>query len=320
MGQLSTSRPTETPAVDVSPVKGTGFRYTVDGYGTLTLEQRKFYEENGFIVIKKLVKPADMETYTKHFIDLCDGRVPFAPTMTVMRDVSLKHLKNVKGENLITKIQDWQDDPVLFRYCETKEVLDVVESFTGPNVKTIHTMLIHKPPNVGESGRHPFHQDLYYFPFRPADRIACAWTAMEYVNRENGGLSVIAGTHKGELMAHDYPKWEGKVNKAYHGILDLVPPEDRVHLIMEPGDTVFFHPLLIHGSGANKTKGYRKTISCHFASADCHFIDVNGTVQEPIGKEVEDMAFKKLGMRVSFGDVWRAKSRLVRGKPGKFDE
>lgn len=46
----------------------------------------------------------------------------------------------------------------------------------------------------------------------------------------------------------------------YHGILNL--DEDlmakRIHLEMEAGDTVFFHPLLIHGSGANKTNGFRK--------------------------------------------------------------
>ena len=31
-----------------------GFRYTVDN-PLLTLEQRRFYEENGFIVVKNLV-------------------------------------------------------------------------------------------------------------------------------------------------------------------------------------------------------------------------------------------------------------------------
>ena len=31
-----------------------------------------------------------------------------------------------------------------------------------------------------------------------------------------------------------------------------------VHLEMEAGDTVFFHPLLIHGSGTNRTNRFRK--------------------------------------------------------------
>ena len=31
---------------------------------------------------------------------------------------------------------------------------------------------------------------------------------MEKVNRENGCLVVLPGSHKGELLQHDYPEWE----------------------------------------------------------------------------------------------------------------
>ena len=31
---------------------------------------------------------------------------------------------------------------------------------------------------------------------------------MEKVNRQNGCLVVLPGTHKGELLRHDYPEWE----------------------------------------------------------------------------------------------------------------
>ena len=44
----------------------------------------------------------------------------------------------------------------------------------------------------------------------------------------------------------------------FYGIQDYDEDCPRVHLVMEKGDTVFFHPLLIHGSGWNKTQGYRK--------------------------------------------------------------
>lgn len=44
----------------------------------------------------------------------------------------------------------------------------------------------------------------------------------------------------------------------YHGIKDFDPNAPMVHLEMDAGDTVFFHPLLIHGSGTNTTKGFRK--------------------------------------------------------------
>lgn len=44
----------------------------------------------------------------------------------------------------------------------------------------------------------------------------------------------------------------------YHGVRNYDPNHSRVHLEMEKGDTVFFHPLLIHGSGMNQTEGFRK--------------------------------------------------------------
>lgn len=54
---------------------------------------------------------------------------------------------------------------------------------------------------------------------------------------------------------------QGGVNKMYHGVRDYDPEHPRVHLEMEKGDTVFFHPLLIHGSGMNRTQGFRKVPS-----------------------------------------------------------
>ena len=40
----------------------------------------------------------------------------------------------------------------------------------------------------------------------------------------------------------------------YHGIKEYKPTDtNRVWLEMEAGDTVFFHPILHHGSGANRT-------------------------------------------------------------------
>ncbi len=55
---------------------------------------------------------------------------------------------------------------------------------------------------------------------------------------------------------------------------------DRVHLAMEPGDTVFFGPLLLHGSGRNRSRGFRRAISSHYAAADCSYLagaDRSGT-------------------------------------------
>lgn len=108
---------------------------------------------------------------------------------------------------------------------------------------------------------------------------------------------------------------------------------------MEPGDTVFFHPLLVHGSGVNVSKRTRKAISCHYAAGDCNYIDVclgtfafetlcfvrdlntslyplqvTGTVQDTIAKEIKEIARKRYSIEeIDYADVWRLKSSCVRG-------
>ena len=84
--------------------------------------------------------------------------------------------------------------------------------------------------------------DLHYFPFRPADRIVCSWTAMQRINRENGCLVVLPGTHKGKLLQHDYPKWEVRFrNGAYSTFIDY--PILNVHHFIDCN----FIPISTHG-------------------------------------------------------------------------
>ncbi|KAL4659334.1 phytanoyl-CoA dioxygenase, peroxisomal [Arapaima gigas] len=304
-----------TSAQSVTPCFTVPLRYTLDN-DLLLPEQRHFYEENGFLLIRDLVSAEDIDRFRAEFERICRREVQ-VPGLVVMRDVAIAKSEFVPDQKAITKVQDFQEDPELFHYCQLPQILKYVECFTGPNIMAMHTMLINKPPDAGKkTSRHPMHQDLHYFPFRPADRIVCAWTALERVDRSNGCLVILPGSHKGTLQEHDYPNWEGGVNKMYHGIRNYHTDHPRVHVVMEKGDTVFFHPLLIHGSGMNQTEGFRKAISCHYASADCYYIDVKGTTQENIEKEVQEIAARKyaLDTSIKFQDTWAMRGRLVQGE------
>ncbi|XP_053718952.1 phytanoyl-CoA dioxygenase, peroxisomal [Synchiropus splendidus] len=308
---LGTSAPSAVHPSHLPP----RFRYTFNS-DLLTADQRLFYEENGFILIKNLVSHDDIDKFRDEFERICRQEVE-VPGLMVMRDVAIAKSEFVADQKAVSKIQDFQQDEELFRYCCLPEILKYVECFTGPNIMAMHTMLINKPPDAGKkTSRHPMHQDLHYFPFRPADHIVCAWTAMEKVDRQNGCLVVLPGTHKDTLKEHDYPEWENGVNTMYHGVRDYDPELPRVHLEMEKGDTVFFHPLLIHGSGVNRTQGFRKAISCHYASADCYYIDVMGTTQENIKNEVIQLIQKRYSSSegITFQDSWAFRGRLVQGE------
>lgn len=174
----------------------------------LTQEEVDFYNKNGYLVVRDLVPQELLAKYLHRFNQICKGEVR-EPSMTVMKDVTFVKSSRPSGERTINKLQNFENDEVLFSYCELPQILKYVACFTGPDIKSVHTMLINKPPDPGTmTSRHPLHQDLHYFPFRPANRMVCSWTAMEKVHRRNGCLVVQPGTHYNPLLQHYYPKWE----------------------------------------------------------------------------------------------------------------
>ncbi|GMT25574.1 hypothetical protein PFISCL1PPCAC_16871, partial [Pristionchus fissidentatus] len=87
------------------------------------------------------------------------------------------------------------------------------------------------------------------------------------------------------------------------------------------GDTVFFHPLIIHGSGANRSDGFRRAISCHFANGDaCHY-DANAKADDETRKEMTEMVedrMAKMGVTIDpdenpFVFLWKMRARPVSG-------
>jgi phytanoyl-CoA hydroxylase len=234
-------------------------------------QQLDFYRRHGYVVARGLLDAASLERWLERLRALIEGEVAPAPHMTIMRDVMVAKgaVRPATRAEAVAKLQDFEGDPVLDAYVTDERVLRCVEALIGPEIQSIHTMLINKPPGV--DGRHPLHQDLLYFPFRPAERIVAAWTALERVTKENGCLVVVPGSHRGELLPHENPDWEW-LNLAYFGAKGVGEHAGRVHLEMEPGDTVFFHPLLLHGSGRNRTAGFRRAISAHYASRHCEVL------------------------------------------------
>lgn len=198
------------------------------------------------------------------------------------------------------------------------------ESIVGPDLRGVHFMAINKPSDPGTlSSRHPLHQDAHAFPFQPFDHIVCSWTALQRIHRSNGCLVVCPGTHRHRLYPHSYPKpWTGPVNGAYFGIQydgDInTMLRKRVHLVMDPGDTVFFHPLLIHGSGANLSQRNRRSISVHYVNSALVGFNRNIPEQRDIANEVERLIKKVTGKEIKFATYWKMKSRQIQGSDGAW--
>ena len=227
---------------------------------------QEHYWEHGYVLLPGFFAREALSRYEARFEALVLEEAPRPEKLVVMEDVMV-----VKGEfepptplHAINKILSFEDDPVLWEYAIDPALLGVVRALVGEDLVTLSTNVFNKPPGV--DGRHPLHQDLRYFAIRPADKIVASWTAMGSCTRESGCLAVLPGSHRGELLQHDMPDWE-HVNFGFFSV--DVDRDARVHVEMEPGDTLLFHPLLVHGSGRNTSPDFRRAISVHYASADC---------------------------------------------------
>ncbi|MCQ6558440.1 phytanoyl-CoA dioxygenase family protein [Paenibacillus mendelii] len=121
-------------------------------------------------------------------------------------------------------------------------------------------------PLFGSKGQ-AAHQDFEYIHHEPNTMIAVS-IAMEKNDEENGYLGVIPGSHKLGPLPH------GKVkNILEHADWTMetegVDLTAEIPVVLEKGDILFFHSLLVHSSTLNKTKDrFRRSYVCHYIRHD----------------------------------------------------
>ncbi|MFH8371630.1 phytanoyl-CoA dioxygenase family protein [Streptomyces sp. NPDC018031] len=135
----------------------------------------------------------------------------------------------------------------------------VVAGLLGEEPVAAQSMFYFKPP--GARGQ-ALHQDNFYLRVEPGTCLA-AWVALDRVDRANGGLEVVPGTHRMELFCPE------EADPATYFTREYVPPPAglrRVPVDMEPGDVLFFNGSLVHGSEPNTTTDrFRRSFICHYA-------------------------------------------------------
>lgn len=124
----------------------------------------------------------------------------------------------------------------------------------------VQTMYYFKPP--GSRGQ-ALHQDNLYLLVEPGTCIA-AWTALDDVDRHNGGMLVVPGTHRGNLLCQE----EADTTASFTSRTTRIPKGMKaVEVKMNPGDTLFFGGSVIHGSGPNRTTDrFRRSFIGHYAA------------------------------------------------------
>ncbi|SFB58089.1 Ectoine hydroxylase-related dioxygenase, phytanoyl-CoA dioxygenase (PhyH) family [Cohnella sp. OV330] len=242
----------------------------------LTEEQKNKFENEGFLIVKGLFDPQQLQEIKDTFEAIGRTGVPgyYEPDMTAGADEPLKRYPRVMHPHRFNDTAK--------RYMLHRPVLAVLEDLYGEPPLAAQSMFYYKPP--GAKGQ-ALHQDNFYLKVEPGNCIA-AWTAVDEANEENGGMLVVPKTQDYEIVCPEHA--DAKESFTTHFVK---PPKDQkaVPVVMEPGDVLFFNGNLIHGSYRNKTKDrFRRAFICHYANASATRI---GQYYRPLyhadGTEVE---------------------------------
>ena len=215
------------------------------------------YQENGFLIMRAVVAPSEVEELLGHIDELADP--------SLLR-VHMLH----------------RQLPIHERYLLHPRILDVVQALVGPDVLALQTMLFLKPPGSPGQG---YHQDSFHIQTSP-DSLIGAWLALEPVDDENGCLWIAGGSNHEPV----YPDGSEHHRPGGHRLLSDIewitgsddPDENRnaltrvarryaareVPVELEPGDVGFFAGRVLHRSHANRsTDRYRRSFVAHYCNA-----------------------------------------------------
>jgi phytanoyl-CoA hydroxylase len=136
-------------------------------------------------------------------------------------------------------------------------ILDVVTALIGPALGA-QSMFYFKPP--GARGQ-ALHQDNTFLRADPETCLA-AWIAVDDVDAENGGLAVVPGSHRTELVC---PEPADLTESFTNAEVPIPAGLHKIQTRMQAGDVLFFHGSVVHGSRPNTSADrFRRSLIFHY--------------------------------------------------------
>ncbi|WP_371664236.1 phytanoyl-CoA dioxygenase family protein [Streptomyces sp. NBC_00280] len=245
------------------------------GAPILSEEERRRFEEDGFTVVRGLFAYDEIAAFRDEFTALhAAGPVPghFEPRPSGQDG---RPADPLDAYPRVMQPHEFHE-PSLGRLLDPR-LRAVLEVLLGEEVLAAQSMFYFKPP--GARGQ-ALHQDNFYLRVEPGTCVA-AWIACDSIDRDNGGLEVVPGTHRMDLFCPE----EADAGVSFAREYVPVPPGlATVPVDMAPGDVLFFNGSLVHGSQPNRTADrFRRSFIGHYvgrsAESIAHFyrtISMNG--------------------------------------------
>lgn len=222
-------------------------------YRAATEEDIHFFRTHGYIVVRDVIDPAELDSITA----LCDQIIERKETLAF--DWAWEKDKS-RDEREFKILQSsptmlWPDavSGAPFR----KWAVEFASALMGFELEFWYDQFLAKPPEEG--ARTPWHQDEAYWGRNLDERGITCWMPFHDVGVENGCMHFVPGAHLEGVRVHR------PVENVQSDL--LVCDVDSARVVPVPiglGDVTFHHGKMPHMTTPNVSKRWRRALSQHF--------------------------------------------------------
>jgi chlorinating enzyme len=220
----------------------------------LTQDQVNSYNDNGFLFPVEAYTPAEAAALHRKFAET----------------------EAKAGEELQQRfrVKAHLPFPWLCDVIRNPKLLDAVEDVIGPNILCWGSSFFSK--NARDPRYISWHTDSFYYGLRPAETLS-AWVAFNPSTIEAGCVQYIPGTHKGSPAVHEFKPHPN--NLAGNGQTVIGVDESKaVYAVLKPGQVVFHHESVVHGSGPNNADHPRVGFVIHYVAPHVRETRIEGAM------------------------------------------
>lgn len=212
------------------------------------------FDRLGVLHIRSLLSPDEVAEIREAFMDQVardrsvghDDRVPEGDPLKLFPRLVHPHRRTDLEVGRLSR--QWMLDP---------RIMSKVTEIMGP-VFGAQSMFYFKPPTARGQA---MHQDNLFLQAHPETCIA-VWIAIDDCDGENGGLKMVPGSHRYELVCPEEADETESFTNAEIKLPDGMVAEQTE---MKAGDVLFFHGSMVHGSGPNRsTDRFRRSLIFHY--------------------------------------------------------
>lgn len=243
-------------------------------------EQKAFFEEEGYLVVEGLLSEDELaacreEIERLHRLSAELESAGDPASSRFQREPYAEGANRPDGLPVLRKIENTRETSAYFRDLSVHPgLLRVVGGLLGPDLLLFRSTLMLKPAFHGSA--HAPHQDSAYWPIEPPALVTVS-IALNDATTENGCFKVIPRSHTWGLK-----DW-GLIAQAQ----DAEPAHERdvqdahqVEVPLKAGSALFFHSLMVHGSGPNRSPHPRNTALYAYFPPHVRYIPGKGGPRE----------------------------------------